>query len=76
METSFDSNDDVPEGYMTEDRHKEIVSQLIARLEAHQRLWWARKQDSTHMNSDEFREAMLREYEATKALLLELGEAQ
>lgn len=30
---------------------------------------WARKQDSTHMNSDEFRAAMLAEYEATRILL-------
>ena len=49
-------------------------ARLVERLEAHQRLWWARKQDATHMNSDEFRAARLAEYERTSALLRELGE--
>lgn len=71
---AWGSGEEIPDGYMTEERHKEIVKVLLERLEAHQRLWWARKQDATHMNSDEFREAMLREYEATRIVLKEFSE--
>lgn len=119
---AWGDGEEIPDGYITEDRHKEILAEetakfkilwerdsaalgkclaeisnlraisedrrarisvlereranLIIALERHQRLWWARKQDAMHMNSDEFRAAMLAEYEATRALLRELGEAE